>query len=38
VASQEDKEYVAAALKYINEPTTGTVEGVVRKFSSKIDE
>ncbi|XP_006461160.1 hypothetical protein AGABI2DRAFT_192693 [Agaricus bisporus var. bisporus H97] len=37
VGTQENKEFVAAALKYIDEPSTGTVDGDILKFSSRID-
>lgn len=35
-ASQEDKEYLAEALLYLREPSTGTVDGDVRKLSYMI--
>ncbi|KAG1734725.1 alcohol dehydrogenase IV [Suillus paluster] len=37
IASQEDKEYLAEALFYLREPSTGTVDGDVRKLSSMIN-
>jgi hypothetical protein len=36
IASQEDKEYLAEALLYLREPSTGSVDGDVRKLSSMI--
>lgn len=36
IASQEDKEYLAETLLYLREPSTGTVDGDVRKLSSMI--
>lgn len=36
IASQEDKEYLAEALLYLREPSTGTVDGDVRKLSYMI--
>jgi len=38
IASQEDKEWLAGALFYLQEPSTGTVEGDVRKLSEKINQ
>ncbi|KAF9451931.1 iron-containing alcohol dehydrogenase [Macrolepiota fuliginosa MF-IS2] len=38
IATQENKEFVAAALKYIDEPSTGTIEGDILKLSSRIDQ
>jgi len=37
IASQEDKEFVAAALFYLRQPSTGSVDGGVRKGASEID-
>lgn len=37
IASQEDKEYLAEALFYLREPSTGTVDGDVRKLSHLIN-
>jgi hypothetical protein len=37
LAGQEDKEYLAEALFYLREPSTGTVDGDVRKLSSTIN-
>lgn len=37
LASQEDKEYLAEALFYLREPSTGTVDGDVRKLSTMIN-
>jgi hypothetical protein len=37
IASQEDKEYLAEALFYLREPSTGTVDGDIRKLSSMIN-
>jgi len=37
IASQEDKESIAAALFYLRKPSTGSVEGDVRKVASEID-
>ncbi|KAG0706128.1 alcohol dehydrogenase IV [Suillus ampliporus] len=37
IASQEDKECLAEALFYLREPSTGTVDGDVRKLSSMIN-
>lgn len=36
VASQEDKEYLAQALFHLREPSTGTLEGDVRRLSTLI--
>lgn len=36
IASQEDKEYLAEALLYLRQPSTGTVDGDVRKLSYMI--
>ncbi|KAG2345605.1 alcohol dehydrogenase IV [Suillus weaverae] len=36
IASQEDKEYLAEALFYLREPSTGSVDGDVRKLSHMI--
>ncbi|KAG1881470.1 alcohol dehydrogenase IV [Suillus tomentosus] len=36
IASQEDKEYLAEALLYLREPSTGTVDGDVKKLSHMI--
>ncbi|KAI0318238.1 hypothetical protein OF83DRAFT_1117046 [Amylostereum chailletii] len=36
-ASQEDKEWLADALFYLREPSTGSVEGDVRKLADLID-
>lgn len=36
IASQEDKEYLAEALLYLRHPSTGTVDGDVRKLSYMI--
>jgi len=36
IASQEDKEYLAEALLYLREPSTGTVDGDVKKLSYMI--
>jgi hypothetical protein len=35
-ASQEDKEALANALFYLREPSTGSVDGDIRKLSSMI--
>ncbi|OAX39585.1 alcohol dehydrogenase IV [Rhizopogon vinicolor AM-OR11-026] len=37
LASQEDKEYLAEALFYLREASTGTIDGDVRKLSSMIN-
>jgi hypothetical protein len=37
IASQEDKESTAAALFYLRQPSTGTVEGDMRKLAAEID-
>jgi len=37
-ASPEDKAALAEALFYLREPTTGSVEGDVKRLGSKIDE
>jgi alcohol dehydrogenase class IV len=37
IASQEDKEFVAAALFHLRQPSTGSVDGDVRKVASEID-
>lgn len=36
VGTQENKEFVAAALRHIGEPSTGTVEGDILKFSELV--
>lgn len=36
VGTQENKEFVAAALKYIGEPSTGTVDGNILNFSNHV--
>ena len=38
VANPEDKAALAEALFYLREPTTGSVEGDVKRLGSKIDE
>lgn len=38
IASPEDKEALAEALFYLREPTTGSVEGDVKRLGSMIDE
>ncbi|KAG9316367.1 hypothetical protein JVU11DRAFT_2400 [Chiua virens] len=38
IASPEDKAALAEALFYLREPTTGSVEGDVKRFGNKIDE
>lgn len=37
IGTQEDKEFLAAALFHIRQPSTGSLEGDIRKFSSEID-
>ncbi|KXN85376.1 NAD-dependent methanol dehydrogenase [Leucoagaricus sp. SymC.cos] len=37
VGTQENKEFVAGALKHIGEPSTGTIDGDILKFSSHIE-
>jgi hypothetical protein len=37
IASQEDKESTARALFYLGEPSTGSVEGDMRKLAANID-
>ncbi|KII92110.1 hypothetical protein PLICRDRAFT_36898 [Plicaturopsis crispa FD-325 SS-3] len=36
IASNEDKEYLGKALFYLNEPSTGSIDGDVRKLSALI--
>lgn len=36
IASQEDKEYLAEALLYLRQPSTGTIDGDVKKLSYMI--
>ncbi|KAI9572168.1 alcohol dehydrogenase IV [Boletus coccyginus] len=38
IASPEDKAALAEALFYLREPTTGSIEGDVKRLGSKIDE
>ena len=38
IASPGDKAALAEALFYLREPTTGSVEGDVKRLGSKIDE
>jgi hypothetical protein len=37
IASQEDKESIAAALFYLRQPSTGSAEGDMRKLAAEID-
>ncbi|KAH9944707.1 iron-containing alcohol dehydrogenase [Amylocystis lapponica] len=37
IASEEDKRWLSEALFYIREPSTGSVEGDIRKLSADID-
>ena len=37
IASQEDKESTAAALFYLGQQSTGSVEGDMRKLAADID-
>lgn len=36
-ASQEDKESLAASLFYLRQPSTGSLDGDVRKFAAEIE-
>lgn len=38
IASPEDKAALAEALFHLREPTTGSVEGDIRRVGNKIDE
>jgi hypothetical protein len=37
VGSQEDKEWLAEALSYLGEPSTGSLEGDVRRLAALIN-